>query len=118
MSRVFTIMLRKHGETSGLMLYQARAKSYNAAVLYMRVQGVVPMYDILSYTERPAKEFVLGILFPRTIQTKSKELEQANASQKKTFFMPVVCWFKRQHMLTTWQKNGSFCKRCKGVFPE
>lgn len=116
MSKVYTILLRPHGETTGAIIYQARAKSYNAAVLLMRVQGVVPKFDILSHSERPAREFVTGILFPRTIKAGKGEAEDKGSGFGQ-YFKPLVCWFKRQHMLVTWQKNGSFCKRCKGVFP-
>lgn len=118
MSKFYTFMLRPHGETTGLMLYQARAKNYNAAVLLMKVQGVVPKYDILSSTDRPTKDFVMGVLFPRTIQTNNKEIDQSSRSKFGDYFRPVDCWFKRQHMLVTYQKHGSYCKRCKGVFPE
>ena len=116
MSKVFTIMLRKHGETEGLMLYQAKAKDFNSAVLLMRVQGVVPKYDILSHTDRPAREFVTGILFPRTIKAGEGEAN-SKGSGFRQYFLPIICWFKRQHMLVTWKEHGKFCKRCKAVFP-
>ncbi len=117
MSKIYTIFLRKHGETTGLMLYQAKAKSYNSAVLLMKVQGVVPVYDILTYTERPVKEFVLGVLLPRTIQTNNKDIDQTNRSKLGDYFRPIICWFKRQHMFAKYQGYGQYCKRCKGVFP-
>lgn len=116
MSKVFTIMLRKHGQTTGLMLYQAKAKDYNSAVLLMRIQGVVPAYDILSHTERPSREFLTGILFPRTIKSATGEATSDGAGWRQ-YFRPIICWFKRQHQLAKYGKFGNYCKRCKGVFP-
>lgn len=116
MSKVFTIMLRKHGETTGLMLYQARAKNYEAAVLLMRIQGVVPVYDILSHTERPAREFLTGIVFPRTIKSATGEAKSDGAGWRQ-YFRPIICWFKRQHDRVKYQDFGEYCRRCKGVFP-
>lgn len=113
--KVFTVMLRKHDEATGLTLYQARAKSYNEAVLLMRVQGIVPVYDIMSYTERPAREFLLGVLFPKRVATSNKEIQQVGG--KARFWSPLGCWIRRQHLLVTWQGHGQFCRRCKGVFP-
>ena len=116
MSKVYTIMLRKHGETTGLLLYQAKAKNYAATVLLMRIQGVVPAYDILSHTERPAREFLTGILFPRTIKSATGEATSEGAGWRQ-YFRPIICWAKRQHMLAKYQDFGQYCKRCKGVFP-
>lgn len=118
MSKVYTVMLRLHGETTGLMLYQARAKNRNALILLMNIQGLVPKYDILSVTERPARDFVLGVLFPRTVRTNNKELEEANKNGGlKSFFMPLVCWLKRDHPKRKYGNHGEICRRCKGVFP-
>lgn len=116
MSKVFTIMLRKHGETTGLMLYQAKAKNYEAAVLLMKIQGVVPAFDILSHTDRPAREFLTGIIFPRTIKSATGEA-QSEGSGFRQYFRPIICWLKRQHQLAKYRDFGSYCKRCKGVFP-
>lgn len=116
MSKVFTIMLRKHGETTGLMLYQAKAKNYEAAVLLMKIQGVVPSYDILSHTERPAREFLTGIIFPRTIKSATGEAV-SDGSGWRQYFRPIICWAKRQHQLVKYRDFGEYCKRCKGVFP-
>ena len=115
MSKVFTIMLRRHGETTGLMLYQARANDFNSAVLLMRMQGIVPANDILSYTERPTRQFLTGILYPRSVEAKNADIVKSSA--KRSFFAPVVCWFKRQHLFTRYGEFGQYCKRCKGVFP-
>ncbi len=98
-------------------IYQARAKNYNSAVLLMKIQGVVPKYDILSYTERPTREFVTGLLFPRTIKS-AKGVAENEAGGFREYFRPIVCWFKRQHQTAKYGKHGSYCKRCKGVFPE
>jgi hypothetical protein len=118
MSKVYTVMLRLHGETTGLMLYQARAKSRNALVLLMNVQGLVPKYDILSVTERPAREFVLGVLFPRTVQTNNADLKEANKDGGlKSYFKPLVCWLKRDHPRRRYGEHGEICRRCKTVFP-
>ena len=116
MSKIFTIMLRPHGETTGLMIYQARAKDYNSAVLLMKLQGVVPKFDILSYTDRPTREFVIGILFPRTIKS-AKGVAESQSGGWSDYFKPIVCWFKRQHLMVKWQSFGHYCKRCKAVFP-
>lgn len=118
MSKVYTVMLRLHGETTGLMLYQARAKDRNSLVLLMNVQGLVPKYDILSVTERPAREFVLGVLFPRIVQTNNEELKQANKDGGlKAFFKPIICWLKRDHPRRQYKGFGEICRRCKTVFP-
>lgn len=116
MSKVYTLMLRRHGDTAGLMMYQARAKSFNAVVLLMKVQGIVPQFDVLSYTERPAREFVTGILFPRTIKAGNDEAVTTGSGWTQ-YLKPIVCWLKRQHLLHTWQDNGRYCERCKAVFP-
>jgi len=115
MSKVFTIMLRPHGEQTGLMLYQARAEDYNSAVLLMRMQGIVPANDILSYTERPTFAFLKGILYPRSVEAKNAEVVKSSA--RRSFMAPIICWFKRQHLLTKFGEYGDYCKRCKGVFP-
>jgi len=116
MSKVFTIMLRPHGELTGLMLYQARAKDFNSAVLLMRMQGIVPANDILSYTDRPTWPFLKGIVWPRSVDAKNADIVKQSA--KRSFFAPIICWFKRQHVLTRYGDHGDYCKRCKGVFSQ
>lgn len=116
MSKVYTVMLRLHGETTGLMLYQARAKSFNAVVLLMKIQGIVPKFDILSHSERPARDFIIGVIFPRTIKANEGDTVSKGYGLKE-YLRPIICWFKRQHLLSKWQDNGSYCKRCKAVFP-
>lgn len=116
MSRVYTVMLREHGSNTGLMLYQARAKSWNHVVLIMRLQGIVPKFDVVSHTDRPARDFMLGVMFPRLV-TKDENGNKPEGSKTKRFFMPVVCWLKRQHRLNNYKGFGDICKRCNAVFP-